>query len=213
MQVRKDTVSEAPSQSTVEFDEGRVRRPALHHVNLKTSRLQELIDWYGLVLGSTPNFQWPGGAFLTNDGANHRIALITMPVFKDDDEKLTRTGMHHTAFEYPSLDDLLATYLRLNAAGIEPGGCLDHGLTTSFYYHDPDGNSVELQADNHGDWATSTEFIRADERFAANPIGQPVDPIKLIQARREGLSPNEVHDRAYAGEYPPSGPIDLRYPL
>jgi catechol 2,3-dioxygenase len=196
-----------------DFDEQRVRRPTLHHVNLKTTRLDELIHWYGEVIGATPNFQFPGGAFLTNDEANHRIALITLPGFKDDEDKLTRTGMHHSAFEYPTLDDLLATYLRLKSVGIKPGGCLDHGLTMSFYYHDPDGNSVELQVDNYGDWAASTEFIRTDERFAADPIGTPVDPMSLVQARRDGVSEREIHETAYAGEYPPSGPIDLRLPL
>jgi hypothetical protein len=27
-------------------------RPAFHHVNLKTTRLQELIDWYATVVGT-----------------------------------------------------------------------------------------------------------------------------------------------------------------
>lgn len=197
----------------MEFDEARVRSSALHHVNLKTVRLQELIDWYGTVLGMTPNFQFPGGAFLTNDEANHRIALLTLPNLQDDPDKLTRTGMHHSAFEYETLDDLLATYLRLKSEGIVPGGCLDHGLTTSFYYHDPDGNSVELQVDNYGDWAKSTEFIRTDPRFAEDPIGKPVDPDALVEARRQGASPQEIHDRAYNGEFPPAGPFDLRLPV
>jgi catechol-2,3-dioxygenase len=120
--------------------------------------------------------------------------------------------MHHTAFEYETLDDLLATYVRLKAAGIEPGGCLDHGLTTSLYYHDPDGNSLELQVDNFDDWAQSTEFLRTDERFQANPIGEPFDPDALVEARRSGLSAKEIHDKAYAGEYPPTKTVDLRLP-
>jgi catechol 2,3-dioxygenase len=199
--------------TAVDFDEQRVRRPTLHHVNLKTTRLEELTHWYGEVIGATPNFQFPGGAFLTNDEANHRIALIALPGFKDDEEKLTRTGMHHSAFEYPTLDDLLATYLRLKAAGIEPGGCLDHGLTMSFYYHDPDGNSVELQVDNYGDWAASTQFIRTDERFAADPIGKPVDPMSLVEARRNGVPEHEIHERAYGGAYPRGGRVDRPKPL
>jgi catechol 2,3-dioxygenase len=48
-------------------------RPTLHHVNLKTRRLQEMIDWYAIVVGTKPTFQFPGGAFLTNDGANLSI--------------------------------------------------------------------------------------------------------------------------------------------
>jgi catechol 2,3-dioxygenase len=195
------------------FDEETVRAPTLHHINLKTNRLQELIDWYGTVVGTRPNFQFEGGAFLSNDGANHRIALLTMPGLADDDEKVTRTGMHHSAFEYDALDELLGTYLRLKAQGIVPGGCLDHGLTTSFYYHDPDGNSVELQVDNFGDWAASTEFVRTHPDFAADPIGKPVDPDALVQARRDGASAQEIHERSYAGEFPPTGEFDLRLPL
>lgn len=34
-------------------------KPTMHHVNLKTTRLQEMIDWYGLVVGAKPNFQFP----------------------------------------------------------------------------------------------------------------------------------------------------------
>ncbi|HEX4109863.1 MAG TPA: VOC family protein [Solirubrobacteraceae bacterium] len=199
--------------SGVDLDEGRPRRAALHHVNLKTLRLGELIDWYGQVLGMTPNFQFPGGAFLTNDDANHRIALISLPDFKDDEGKLHHTGMHHSAFEFATLDDLLATYLRLKGGGIVPCGCLDHGLTTSFYYADPDENCVELQVDNYGDWAQSTEFIRTDPRFAEDPIGKPVDPDAIVAARRAGATPQEIHERAYAGEWPPTGAFDLRLPL
>ena len=62
-----------------------MKSPVVHHVNLKTTRLQELIDWYGEVIGAEPNFQFAGGAFLTNDEANHRIALIMLPGFKDDE--------------------------------------------------------------------------------------------------------------------------------
>ena len=31
---------------------------------------------------------------------------------------------------------------------IKPYWCINHGLTTSLYYHDPDDNAVELQVDN-----------------------------------------------------------------
>src|SRR5262245_10315507 len=125
-----------------------VRPPTLHHVNLKTRRLQEMIAWYGTVVGMQPSHVYPVGAWLTNDGANHRLALLAPPQVTDDPDKLTHAGMHHLAFEYPSVDDLLGTYVRLKAEGIQPHACLDHGMTTSFYYADPDGNSVELQYDN-----------------------------------------------------------------
>jgi len=188
-------------------------QPTLHHFNLKTSRLHEMIEWYGTVVGMTSNYTFPGGAWLTNDEANHRLALLVSPALSDDPDKLMHNGFHHSAFEYPSMGALLDTYSRLKALGIEPHASLDHGLTTSFYYEDPDGNSVELQADNFGSWQESSEWMRTSPQFAANPIGMPVDPEQMVAAHDAGASFAELHQRAYNGEFQPSRPQDLHVPL
>lgn len=187
--------------------------PVLHHINLKTPRLQEMIDWYGIVVGTTATFQFPVGAWLSNDGANHRIALLSTPAMTDDPDKLTHAGMHHVAFEYGSMDALLMNFTRLEGLGILPHMSLDHGLTTSFYYVDPDGNSVELQCDNFGDWAQSKEWMRTSPDFAKNPIGVQVDPQRMVAARAAGASADDLHRRAYAGEFDPGTPLDARLPL
>jgi catechol-2,3-dioxygenase len=187
--------------------------PTLHHVNLKTRRLQTLIEWYGTVCGMRPNFQYPTGAWLTNDAANHRLALLQVPGLADDPEKIRHTGMHHMAFEFRSMNDLLDTYERLKGEGILPHGCLDHGMTTSCYYVDPDGNSVELQCDNFGgDWARSSDYMRTSPVFAANPIGVHIDPDRLVAARKAGAAAEEIHRRAMSGEFTPNTPLDLRLP-
>ncbi len=188
-------------------------QPTLHHINLKTKRLQEMIDWYSTVVGMKSTYQFPGGAWLTNDNANHRLALLTSPQLSEDPNKLMHTGIHHSAFEYPTMGDLLNTYARLKALGIEPHASLDHGMTTSFYYEDPDGNSVELQSDNFGTWEESSEWMRTSPQFAADPIGMPVDPEQMMAAHQAGASFAELHKRAYAGEFKPSGPLDLHVPL
>ncbi len=190
-----------------------ILQPMLHHINLKTTHLQEAIDWYTIVVGMTATFQFPGGAWLTNDAANHRLALSTAPRLSEDPDKLMHTGIHHSAFEYATIDNLLDTYTRLKDLGIEPHACLDHGMTTSFYYVDPDGNSVELQVDNFGNWEESSEWMRTSPQFAANPIGTPIDPAQMIVARKAGASFADLHRRAYAGEFPPAGPLDLRAPI
>jgi len=190
-----------------------VLKPTLHHVNLKTTRLREMIDWYGQVVGLRPTYEFEGGAWLTNDEANHRLALLTHPTITDDPDKLAHSGIHHSAYEYRSMDELLDTYTRLERAGIVPHACLDHGMTTSFYYVDPDGNSVELQSDNFGDWSQSTEYMRTTSEFAANPIGVSVDPDRMVAARQAGASSDELHRRAYAGEFEPNAPLDLRIPI
>ena len=190
-----------------------VTRPVLHHVNLKTTRLQEMVDWYATVVGMETLFQFPGGAWLSNDSANHRLALLTSPQMSDDSDKLVHTGIHHFAFEFSSIDELLDTYTRLKGLGITPHFTIDHGMTTSFYYVDPDGNSVELQVDNFGNWEESREFVRSSPQFAEDPIGKLVDPEQMIAARKAGASFAELHRRGYAGEFAPSEPMDPRVPL
>jgi catechol 2,3-dioxygenase len=187
-----------------------VIHPRLHHVNLKTTRLQEMIDFYRTLVGAEVTFQYQGGAWLTNDEANHRIALLAFPNFVDDPEKETRTGMHHSAFEYADFDELNASYLRLKEAGIKPALCLDHGMTLSYYYADPDGNNVELQVDCFGDWRRSTEWMRTSEEFKANPIGTFVDPEQVAADRAAGMSFGEIHAKAVAGGYAPEqAPVDI----
>src|SRR5438552_3666580 len=110
------------------------------------------------------------------------------------------------------MGDLLDRYVRLKEDGIVPHACLDHGMTMSFYYVDPDGNSVELQCDEFGDWAKSKKFMRTSPEFAADPIGVNIDPDAVVAARDAGASAEELHRRAYSGEFTPEKPLNLRLP-
>jgi catechol 2,3-dioxygenase len=188
--------------------------PRLHHINLKTRRLQEMISWYGEVVGPLQvTFADERGAWTTNDAAHHRIAFIASPALTGEEAQVDRIGLHHTAFEFSSLDELLDAYLRLAGMEILPHFAVDHGMTTSFYYADPEGNSVELQADNFGDWERSREWMRTSPEFAADPIGPQVDPSLMAAARDAGDTVAELHRRAYAGEFKPAEPMDPRVPL
>jgi catechol 2,3-dioxygenase len=187
-----------------------VIHPKFHHVNLKTTRLQEMIHFYGTLVGAEVVFQDDVGAWLSNDEANHRIALLAFPNFADDPEKDTRTGMHHSAFEYASFEDLNGSYLRLKEAGITPALCLDHGMTLSYYYADPDGNHVELQIDCFGDWRRSRDWMRTSDEFKANPIGVFVDPERIAANHAAGLAFEEIHAKAMGGGYAPDQvPVEI----
>jgi catechol-2,3-dioxygenase len=169
-----------------------------------------MIDWYCTLVGAEVTFKDATGAWLSNDEANHRIALLAFPGWVNDPEKDTRTGLHHSAFEYGSFEELNASYLRLRAAGIEPDICIDHGMTLSYYYKDPDGNHVELQVDCFGDWAASREWMRTSPEFQANPIGVFVQPALIADAAADGESFAEIHRRAVAAEFAPAvAPIDI----
>ena len=161
-------------------------RPAFHHVTIKTSRLDEMVQWYRVVIGAEVTFQDANNAWTTNDDANHRVAFLSVPGLADDPDKVKHNGMHHSAFEYANFGDLIQSYERLRNEGIRPAFCLDHGLTISIYYRDPEGNFVELQSDNFGDWKASSHFMRTSEDFRANPIGTFFDPEKVCRAHHDG---------------------------
>ena len=189
------------------------QKPILHHVTFKTTRLKEMVDWYEAVVGCTPTFFSEGAAWTSNDAANHRIAFLQTPAIADDPDKLSHAGIHHTAFEFGTLDALLENYERLAEVGIEPHICLDHGLTTSFYYVDPDGNSVELQSDNFGNWVHSSHFMRTSEDFQREPIGVEVDPRRMAAALDGGMSLSDLLAASRRGEFLPDQRGDLRLPV
>jgi catechol 2,3-dioxygenase len=178
-------------------------KPKLHHVTIKTSRLDEMIAWYALVVGAEVQFRDQGAAWMTNDAANHRIAFLAVPGLSDDAQKTNHNGMHHCAFEYDSFADLMASFDRLRKAGLEPAFCLDHGLTISLYYKDPEGNFVELQSDNFSDWRLSGEFIRTSTDFAANPIGTFFDPARVYEQFQAGAEFETLQRSIRAGAYVP----------
>jgi catechol 2,3-dioxygenase len=190
----------------------RLIKPTMHHVNLKTTRLQEMIDWYAIVVGTQVNFRFPGGAFVTNDRASHRIALLAVPGLQEDPQKFIHTGLHHTAFEYGSFDDLMSSYVRLKKKGIEPQVCLDHGLTTSLYYSDPDQNMVELQVDNFANWDASSEWMRTSEDFRRDPIGTLFDPDLVLAAYKAGATFEQLRKDTRGGKYPPKKQPSLNLP-
>ena len=189
-------------------------KPALHHVNLTTTQLDALIDWYGKVAGLAPTHRAANGAgaWLTNDAANHRLALLAIPGLVDDPKKAAHTGLHHIAFEYASLPDLFDSYARLRGIGIEPYFSLDHGMTMSMYYADPDNNLVELQADVFDDWEKSKAFMHTSPSFAANPIGMFFDPALVHAAHAAGTPPQEIHANAARCDYRPDPLPELGLP-
>jgi len=186
--------------------------PLFHHVNLKTTRKAEMIEWYQRVLEMDVVFDHPAGAWLTNDSANHRIALLALPGLRPDPDRRFHDGMHHFAFEFGTFEELNSKYLRLLDERIEPSVCMDHGMTLSYYYADPDFNFVELQCDVFGDWDKSQDWMRnrlAEMEFV---VGAAVDPAKVAHAAAGGMGIEAIHAKAYEGGFTPETPPDLGTP-
>jgi len=184
--------AEAQVRRSVKAPSGRVSPAKLAHFVLVTRNMARLRDWYVAVLEGKIVYQDPILCFITYDEEHHRIAIGALPGVEERESGL-RVGLHHTAFTYRDLGELLYTYRRLKDRGIEPYWCVNHGPTTSMYYRDPDGNRVELQVDNFATAEEATDFMR--QNFAENSIGILFDPEELIARYEAGASLEALRQR------------------
>jgi catechol 2,3-dioxygenase len=59
----------------------------------------------------------------------------------------TMYGMEHFSLEVSSFADLQNAYRRFKTVGVPVDHTQDHGVTASVYFHDPDGNLMEIYHD------------------------------------------------------------------
>ena len=189
-------MSEQTLEKPAAASTGIVSPSRLAHFVLRTSRMTELVEWYKLVLNASTAFANDEIAFIAYDDEHHRVAFINIPGLAA--QPAGTVGLHHVAFTYNSLSELLGNYERLRDAGITPAWCVNHGPTTSMYYADPDENQVEFQVDNYDTVEEAGEFFFT-EAFAANTIGVDYDPEELLRRVRAGEDEKVLKQRQEVG--------------
>jgi catechol 2,3-dioxygenase-like lactoylglutathione lyase family enzyme len=110
----------------------------LAHVVFQTNQIPRMRDWYCAVLGARVVYENPHLCFITYDDEHHRVAFADFgqlaPRERDTELMIKPTeqpGLHHAAFTFATLGELLDTYARLKERGIRPFFCVNHGPTTS----------------------------------------------------------------------------------
>lgn len=175
------------------------------HTVLKTERFEAMIDWYRTVFPARIRFRSDRVCFLSCTADRKLLAIVRQ-------EKTTAPGptygFDHYAFEYATMRDLAVNvYARLKEQGILPYWTTNHGMTTSFYYADPDINRIELQVDNFRTKKECLDYIRGPD-FARNFIGIDVNPDDLVAMVEDGASYEEMHRRV---EAPRTTPVPSPY--
>ena len=160
-----------------------VKPGSFAHFVIRCSDKVKSVQWYATVLGMEPVHENPMITFMTYDDEHHRLALVQ----NQGDEKLSKTapGMDHVAYTLNSLGDLMSTYKRLKSEGIVPVWPINHGLTTSMYYEDPDGMRVEFQVENYPTKEELQGFMQS-EAFSQNPIGVSFGADKMLERYESG---------------------------
>lgn len=162
----------------------------LSHLVLQTNRRQQMVEWYCTVLGAELLYAAEHISFISYDDEHHRVAFLDPGPLEAGEAN--RPGLHHVAFTYADLDEYIDNYLRLKEIGIRPQRCVNHGITTSMYYRDPDGNGVELLVDNFATAAAGQAYMRQRSTTDKNPVGIAYDPEELVERVRAGLRIEEL---------------------
>jgi lactoylglutathione lyase len=132
----------------------------IHHVAYRCIDARETVEWYGKHLGmdfvlaiaedEVPSTRAPDPymhVFL-DAGNGNVLAFFELPTQAPmDRDRNTPAWVQHLALKVDSVDTLLATKAKLEAAGIEVLGPTDHTIFQSIYFFDPNGHRVELAAD------------------------------------------------------------------
>ncbi len=169
---------------------------SLAHVVFRTANFSGMIDFWQTFLGAEITHKDDSIAFLRYDFEHHRIAIIAIP---DLAPKVPKTaGFDHVSFSYETLNDLAETYIQRKSLGINPTWCINHGPTTSIYYKDPDGNTIETQVDNYESAEEANKFMTSN-LFAENPIGTDFDPDEFVKRLRAGEDETRIKTRVEIG--------------
>ena len=170
----------------------------ISHAVFKSKHVEEMIEWYKTLFNAYVVNENPGQiTFMTWDDEHHRVAFQHCRDFEDQSENTV--GLSHLAFSYNTVADVMRVYGHAKAGGVVPEGACNHGNTTSLYYLDPDGNTIEIFTDN---FDTGQECIDYKINVQFKPgFGTHADavfePEKMLALVKSGLPETTLRDREW----------------
>lgn len=132
----------------------------IHHVAYRCKDAKETVEWYvkhlnmdfvlAIAEDQVPSTKAPDPymhVFL-DAGQGNVLAFFELPNAPEmGRDGNTPAWVQHIAFKVNSMETLIATKERLEAAGIEVIGPTNHTIFKSIYFFDPNGHRLELAAD------------------------------------------------------------------
>lgn len=132
------------------------------HLVLNVSDVERSTAFYRDVVGFELARMRPdkSGAFLTCGIVHHNLALFKAPAGARPAEK-GQIGLNHFAFEIDDYKSLQEAHRRLISAGAVIDHIVDHGMTRSVYFLDPDGLMMELYCNTFATEAEGLAYMKS----------------------------------------------------
>src|SRR6266850_721156 len=138
------------------------------HIVLNVTDVERSTRFYRDVVGFQVSRYRPdgSGAFLTCGVVHHNLALFKAPAGARPTEK-GAIGLNHFAFKVESYRALQAAHSRLVEARAAIDHIVDHGMTRSVYFLDPDGIMMELFSDSYATEEEGLAYMKSTRGGAA----------------------------------------------
>ena len=132
------------------------------HLVLNVTDVERSANFYRDVVGFELARMRPdrSGAFLTCGIVHHNLALFKAPAGARPAEK-GQVGLNHFAFQVDDYQALQAAHRRLIEGGAVIDHIVDHGMTRSVYFLDPDGLMMELFCNTFDTEAEGLAFMKS----------------------------------------------------
>ena len=135
-----------------------MRIESLGHVVIKVRDLETAEQFYNKVLGIPIQSKSEADQMIFFTlGQHHDFAVIAIGAEAASPDG-NAVGTHHIAFKVGDVDALREAKERLEAEAVTVAP-VDHHVTKSLYFHDPDGNALEIYADGVDDWKTDGDAL------------------------------------------------------
>ena len=128
-----------------------VRIRGTSHLTLRVRDLERSRAFYEDFLLMTPFGTDAGGRYYLAGTPGAQRPLLALEQAADLDVPMPSPravfGMDHFSFELGSFEQLRRAYARFKETGTPFHHAVDHGVTLSLYFNDPDGNLMEVYHD------------------------------------------------------------------
>ena len=127
-----------------------IRPERIAHVVLKVRDLEQSKKFYTDVLGMDVMKESLeiGMVFLANNRRDHHEVALLQIGPQAEAPRANEIGLLHVAFRLRSEEELRVAYKELKEKEVSISFTVNHGITKSVYFRDPDGHELEVYCDN-----------------------------------------------------------------
>jgi catechol 2,3-dioxygenase len=120
------------------------------HVVIKVRNLERSRKFYTEVLGMDVMMESAAlrGVFLANNRRDHHELALIEVGSEAEGPRAHQLGLSHIAFRLRTEEELRAAFKELKEKDVPISFTVNHGITKSVYFRDPDGYELEVYCDN-----------------------------------------------------------------